>query len=144
MPHKSTTEQRLGLRRIYVNGIPRTTYKELKVRLFALHFMLSKIVNISYIAQNCVEFVVTEDYASSFLAKCKFCNFQILDNVDPSKPQDPSFPTDKLDSVKELFAKRVSHIIANTKSDVVKEFFTQYADERQIPLSNFVTPQATQ
>ncbi|KAI8575282.1 hypothetical protein K450DRAFT_262410 [Umbelopsis ramanniana AG] len=35
VPHKSSTEQRLGLRRIYDNGIPRTSYKDLKSRLFA-------------------------------------------------------------------------------------------------------------
>ncbi|KAI8575049.1 hypothetical protein K450DRAFT_263598 [Umbelopsis ramanniana AG] len=67
MPHQSSTEQRLGLRRIYVNGIPRTSYKELESRLFSLHFMLTKIVNISYIAQNCVEFVIQEDYTTTFL-----------------------------------------------------------------------------
>lgn len=106
--------------------------------------MLSKSVNISYIAQNCVEFVITEDYASSFLANCKYCNFQTLDNVDPTKPLDPGFPVQKLDSVKELFAKRVSHIIANTKSDIVKEFFSKYSEERNILQPDLATPQDPQ
>lgn len=129
----SSTEQRLGLRRIYVNGIPKTRYKELKARLYSLHFMLSKIINISYIAQNCVEFVVQEDYTSSFIAKCKFIGLQIID-ADPTKPLDPNFHTDKMDDVKQLFAKRVANIIANTKNDIVKEFFTAYSQERQITL----------
>jgi hypothetical protein len=133
LPTNSTTEQRMQLRRIYVNGIPRTSYKELKSRLFALHFMLSKIINISYIAQNCVEFVVAEDYTNSFLSKCKICQLQII-QVDPTKPLDPNFPAEKLDNVKEMFAKRVANIIANTKQEVVKEFFAKYAEELQIPL----------
>jgi hypothetical protein len=133
IPHQSSTEQRLGLRRIYVNGIPRTSYKELKSRLFSLHFMLTKIVNISYIAQNCVEFVVQEDYTTSFLAKCKTFRFQVIE-ADPTKPLDPKYPVEKLEEVKALFARRVANIIQNTKLPSVKEFYTLYAAELDIPL----------
>jgi hypothetical protein len=129
----SRTEQRLNVRRIYVNGIPRTTYKTLKQHLFSLHFMLSKIHNVSYIAQNCVEFLVSEEYAQSFLNRCKECNLRTIE-VDPTKPLDPNFPVENLPAVKQLFAQRISRIIDNTNNDLVKSFFTDYANERSISL----------
>ena len=76
---------------------------------------------------------------TSFLAKCTTVRLQVID-VDPTKPLDPNFPADKLDSVKELFAKRVANIISNTNSDVVKEFFTKYAEELKITLPNTNAP----
>lgn len=56
-PFYSSTEEKLGLRRFYVNGIPKTLYKEPKSHLYSLHFILTKIVDISYIANNCIEFI---------------------------------------------------------------------------------------
>jgi hypothetical protein len=138
LPSKITAEQRIGLRRIYVNGIPRTSYQTLKTHLYSLRFMLSKIANISYIAQNCVEFLVHEDYASSFLAKCRFCQLEVI-QADPTKPLDPNFPADKLPEVKILFQKRLEGILKNSNSDVVKDFFTQYAAEHNVTLSMPIT-----
>jgi hypothetical protein len=134
LPSKSTAEQRMGLRRIYVNGIPRTSYKTLKTHLYSLRFMLSKIANISYIAQNCVEFLVHEDYASSFLAKCRFCQLEVI-QADPTKPLDPNYPSEKLPEVKILFQKRLEGILKNSNNDIVKDFFTQYAAEHNVTLS---------
>lgn len=139
VPSKSQTEQRLSLRRIYVNGIPRTTYKNLKTHLFSLRFMLSKIVNISYIAQNCVEFLVREEYASSFIKRCNDCNLKIIE-VDPTKPLDPNFPVDQLPAVRELFKKRLTGLITNTNSDIVKQFFEQFAAEQNITLTPITNP----
>lgn len=129
----SRTEQRLNVRRIYINGIPRTSYKTLKQHLFSLHFMLTKIHNVSYIAQNCVEFLVSEDYAQSFTNRCKECNLRIIE-VDPTKPLDPNFPVENLPAVKQLFANRLTRIIENTNNDLVKSFFTEYAKERNISI----------
>jgi hypothetical protein len=129
----SRTEQRMNVRRIYVNGIPRTTYKTLKKHLFSLHFMLSKIHNVSYIAQNCVEFLVNEEYAQSFLNRCRECNLRTIE-VDPIKPLDPNFPAENLPAVKQLFAQRVARIIDNTNNDLVKSFFIEYAKERSISI----------
>jgi hypothetical protein len=95
--------------------------------------MLSKIANISYIAQNCVEFLVSEDYAQSFTNRCKECNLKTIE-VDPTKPLDPNFPAENLPAVKQLFAQRVARIIDNTNNDLVKSFFTEYARERSISI----------
>lgn len=84
----SSTEQRLGLRRVYVNGIPKTKNEELKALLYSLQVMLSKAFDISDIMQNCVQFVIQADDPSSFLAKCKFFGLQVLD-MEPTKPLDP-------------------------------------------------------
>ncbi|CAO3657767.1 unnamed protein product [Umbelopsis vinacea] len=129
----SRTEQRMNVRRIYVNGIPRTTYKTLKQHLFSLHFMLSKIQNVSYIAQNCVEFLVNEEYAQSFLNRCKECNLRTIE-VDPTKPLDPNFPIENLPAVKQLFAQRIARIIENTNNDLVKSFFIGYAKELDVSI----------
>jgi hypothetical protein len=106
-----------------------------------LRFMLSKIANISYIAQNCVEFLVHEDYASSFITKCNICNLHIID-ADPTKPLDPNFPTDKLPEVRALFQRRLEGIIQHSNSDIVKEFFRQYAAEHHVELQSLTTSDA--
>jgi hypothetical protein len=143
MPSSSQTEQKLHLRTIYVNGMPRTSYKILKQHLFSLHFMLSKIKNISYIAKNCVEFLVDEDYASTFITKCKICQLQIIE-VDPTKPLDPNFPVANLPEVQKLFANRLSKIVESTNSDLVRSFYTRYATERGISLPLNAVPTTTE
>lgn len=58
--------------------------------------MLSKIKNISYVASNCIEFLVTEDYVASFIFKCKLCNLNVIE-TDPLQPLDPNFPDEAPD-----------------------------------------------
>ncbi|KAG2181972.1 hypothetical protein INT43_006897 [Umbelopsis isabellina] len=73
-----------------------------------------------YIANYCVQFVIRSDYTSSFLSECCIARLQVID-ANPTKPLDPNFPSDKLDDVKQIFAKRVANIVVNTKHDVVSE-----------------------
>lgn len=111
IPHNSSTEQRLGQRRIYVNCIPLTSYKELKARLFSLHFMLTMIVNITYIAQKYIELLIEADYYNSSTEKCKMRRLQIV-KVDPTKPLDPSFPHERYQETEQLFTQRVAKTMA--------------------------------
>jgi hypothetical protein len=82
------------------------------------------------------------EYAQSFLNRCRECNLRTIE-VDPTKPLDPNFPTENLPAVKQLFAQRIARIIANTNNDLVKSFFTEYAQERSISLPSDSASSAT-
>lgn len=136
----SKAEQTCKCRRIYVNGVPQIPFKELKSSMFELHFILSKIVNISFIAKNAAEFVIQEDYASKFISQVKgIPTWQIIaanNSFDPSKPLNQDASQALKEQVKSAFEKRIKGIATNTQNSPSQVFFSSWCQELNISLAN--------
>lgn len=88
VPAKFKGETDFGVRIVYVRGIQRMRFKEVKGHLKCLGFSLSKILSISFIGFSVTEFIVDDSYAGFFISqiRSRLDNAEVLENFDPAKP----------------------------------------------------------
>jgi hypothetical protein len=127
-PHSSASPVDLkhNVRRIYVSNLPRLRLSELKKHLYALHFALSKILNISYVGKSIVEFTVMEEYEASMKAHLKRCELPILEEYHPGKAYDPKATTEIANAVLDAFKARLAHLAKDSARPPMKAFFEDW------------------
>lgn len=117
------------LKTIYVTGFQRMAISEVKKYLFTLRFTLSKIINISFIGQSTIEFLIFKDYVHSFHARCSIFGWKVLpEEYDPSKPSDPKAGTNSeiSEKVRSAFLTRIKATIVSSSRPIVKEYFSTW------------------
>jgi len=91
---KTLAEAEHDLRMVYVDGIQRMRFTELKGHLKMLGFSLTKIRSISFVGR-ITEFIVFEDYFESFLYQVKTrLEATIVSDFDTTKKTSPSSTID--------------------------------------------------
>ncbi|OLY79386.1 hypothetical protein AYI68_g6545 [Smittium mucronatum] len=83
------SEIKHNVSRVFVDGVERTTIKQVKSDPKDLRFKLSKVLDIRFIGKHTIEFTVTRDYTDAFLSRLsKFTLFNILKKLNPIIPLD--------------------------------------------------------
>src|SRR4051812_33047027 len=110
--------------RVYVGDIGRQPLGELKTHLKTIHFVLTKIRNISFVGATTAEFLVACDYRSRFYREIEsFRLGRVLRDYDPARAHDPSASEDIRKRVHQAFCARVRWLAENSvHSDVVQYF----------------------
>jgi hypothetical protein len=111
---------------VYVAGFQRMKISEVKKHLFSLHFMLSKIGNISFVGKSTIEFLVFKDYQKSFQSRCSILGWEVLDKYDPSKPSDLNATSLVAEKVKSAFLTRLKTNVETSNRPLVKKFFSDW------------------
>lgn len=109
-PAGSSAEADYEVRMVYVEGIKRMRYSELKGYLKSLGFSLTKIKSISFIGFSTVEFIVDVEYASRFINQIKKrTHSSILENFNPA--EDRSNITSNTTSAAQACTRRLENIL---------------------------------
>ncbi|PVU89951.1 hypothetical protein BB561_005098 [Smittium simulii] len=133
-------EQTHFISRIYVQGITRMPYKDLKQILFTMRFRLSKIFSLDYVGKKTLEFTVAADYAAAMIQKVRSYPFlSVLSKVDPTIPIDKSASEATKLAVKKAFTDRLQRAFAATNRPELASYFADLAAESGVILD---TPQA--
>ena len=117
------TSNNSNLSLVYVTGIQRMKVSVFKKHLDSLKFSCQKIAFVSFVGQHTAEFLVYNQYKTTFVSHCKSLEWRILDKFDPTKPANSEVESAK---VKNAFLARLrSNVIASNK-DHVKRFFSEW------------------
>ncbi|PVZ99089.1 hypothetical protein BB558_004900 [Smittium angustum] len=136
-PYSGTkAEMKHKVSRIYVQGIQRMPFRELKKALFDMRFRLSKIIHIDFIGTKTSEFTVYMDYAASFVTKMKSLKiFKVLDKVNPAKPLDPNPNNEIRQAVFNSYTNRIQRAYDSSTRVDFKAYLLDLAIETGIPLT---------
>lgn len=126
---RTTAEVDALLRFIYVEGIQRMRFRELKGHMKSLGFSLTKIRSISFIGP-ATEFIVEESYADLFAYQLKSrLEVKILEDFDPAKPVSDNPAIDP----KKACAHRLKLIWARDQTPVaIKNLIADYVVEKDL------------
>ncbi|PVU89949.1 hypothetical protein BB561_005096 [Smittium simulii] len=133
-------EQTHFISRIFVQGITRMPYKDLKQILFTMRFRLSKIFSLDYVGKKTLEFTVAADYAAAMIQKVRSYPFLfVLSKVDPTMPFDKNASEATKLAVKKAFTDRLQRAFAATNRPELASYFADLAAESGVILDS---PQA--
>lgn len=126
---KTVSEQTHELRMVYVDGIQRMRFRELKGHLKSLGFSLSKIRSISFIGRT-TEFIVEQDYADSFQYQVRTrLDATILPDFDTTAKASPSSTVDP----KKACARRLKFISEREGTPyAIKKLIQDYIQEKNL------------
>jgi hypothetical protein len=133
-PNPKRGESSEELSRIYVRGPRKGKLGELRKSLMTLRFRVSEILNISFVATNIMETLVSKGYESEFKKQAESFNWEIITKYDPSNPMDVSATEETKNIVKEAFIRRTHHVINTTTKPAVRNFYITWLSGRNIPL----------
>jgi hypothetical protein len=127
------------LERIYVRGIARMPIKELKEALRSLRLRLSAICSISFVGASIAEFLVTSDYAKSFARSITSLSpvegrISILSAYNAAAVTDPKATEEIQKKCTAAFVRRVHGLITKHPNETVKNFYTNWLQELNLPL----------
>lgn len=119
-------EEEHACRTLYVKGLQWEKTKVVRQALFALHFHRSRIRNLSWLGHYVLEVVVDADYH-------RRCKEQLLElpgvTVDDAfSPLGGPSPEDQAQAM-DRFVHRANKIIATTRVQSVRDFFTAWREE---------------
>jgi hypothetical protein len=122
-------EQEFGVRIIYVDGIQRMRFREIKGHLKCLGFSLTKILSMSFVGHSTIEFIVDEDYAGHFVQQIRSrTDGKVLQDFDPIKPLSPSVIPDV---ARKSCARRLYAILTRDETPwAVRKVLESFVEER--------------
>ena len=116
-------------RLVYVSGFGLSlSVSTLKQKLFSLHFLLTKILNIRRIGKSTFEFLVTEGYSEQFVKRFQDFghHYTVLESYDPKKsPRLGDSPAAQRETT-ERFVRTTIKTIINTERATVRDFYESY------------------
>ncbi|PVV00504.1 hypothetical protein BB560_005112 [Smittium megazygosporum] len=134
-------ELRHGYSRIFIKGIVRQKYSDVKILFKELGFKVNRLINLEFIGQKILEVTVPGYYAASFIRKIKELEiFEILPKVDPSKPMNPESSPETAGKIKKAYENRLNKAIQTTKWENFAEYLFDLAAESGINLGKRLFP----
>lgn len=128
----NSAEATTNLRTVVLGSIAPQAAKDVKTALFRLRFLMSKIKNVTRIADHVFEFLVDASYTSAFKAKALACGMEVLDYKDTTKPLNAAASPQFVAAYTERVHNRLAGIIMKSPSAEVREFYTKMATEKNI------------
>ena len=129
VPTRFEPETEFKTRLMYVNGFSFIKIKDLRSKLYEMHFIMSKIYNIRWIGKFTLEFLIDESYAKAFEKRIEeFKGFiNIAPTYDPRKCKDASNASvERQHEATRRFAINAAKIVATTNREKVKLFYQSY------------------
>ena len=116
-----------NLRLIYVGGISFMQIRTLKDKLFQLRFLLSKIRNIRWIGRSILEFLIDEEYSTSFIDRLKEFNgyVRFLPSFDIFQSPRPNQRESEIDEAQERAIRGIVLQRDKSNDQSVHNFFDQ-------------------
>ncbi|PVV00849.1 hypothetical protein BB560_004752 [Smittium megazygosporum] len=134
-------ELRHGYSRIFIKGIVRQKYSDVKILFKELGFKVNRLINLEFIGQKILEVTVPGYYAASFIRKIKELEiFEILPKVDPSKPMNPESSPETAGKIKKAHENRLNKAIQTTKWENFAEYLFDLAAKSGINLGKRLFP----
>ncbi|OLY78510.1 hypothetical protein AYI68_g7441 [Smittium mucronatum] len=135
------SEIKHNVSRVFVDGVERTTIKQVKSDLKDLRFKLSKVLDIRFIGKHTIEFTVTRDYTDAFLSRLsKFTLFNILKKLNPTIPLDKNASPETRDKVKDAYRHSLATSIRSDIPNELKEYFKDLAIELGLDIDSVQSP----
>jgi hypothetical protein len=118
------------VQRVYVAGFSRMPIRELKGHLYNLRVRMKKVFNLAFVSRDTLEFLLAADYVEAFQQKMSELSMRVLENYDPSKPQDVKATDDVRKAILKAFTTRVeNHISSPAVSPVAQAFYQKWLKE---------------
>ncbi|PVU97037.1 hypothetical protein BB560_005771, partial [Smittium megazygosporum] len=128
-------ELRHGYSRIFVKGIIRQKYSDVKILLKELGFKVNRIINLEFIGRKILEVTIPGYYAAAFIRKINELKiFEILPKLDPSKPMNSEAGSETSDTVKNIYENRLNKAYQTTKWQNFANYLFDLAAESGINL----------
>jgi len=102
--------------------------REFRSHLHDMRISLSKVVNISFVGRDVVEFLVDETYAVDFLRRLQTFKFRSLPKFNPAVARDPQATPEIRKVVWDAFMARLFKIVETTTNERARLYFTATLD----------------
>ena len=113
------------VQRLYISGFTRMPIRELKSHLYNLRVRMKKVYNLAFVSRTTVEFLIAVDYVEPLKQKMNELSLRVLENYDPSMPQDAQASEDVRQAIFKAFTTRIENHAKNPAVSPVAQAFYQ-------------------